>query len=489
MRTTNIREIDGFGSSDTILTQNPPQSGEDLVSKWPVKVKHRKRTYAVIYRPCEGRDSYRVAWTAAGQRQMKSFRCYSGKEGARKFADDLVENLAKQNSVARLTSTQADDALTAIGVLNQFREATGRQVSLTTAVSAWCESSKRLGDRQVGEAVTDFLKNSANVQPKNIGEAVTDFVASIQPLTQAAEGKRAQLDPKHLYIRELQLRRFADTFPGYSICDLTKADIDLFMSTLGEQKTKSRNHRRVASAKTRNHYRATIRQFLDWAVRKDYLSGAHRLGEADGLRAERANAADTKFYSPAELVALLAATTDKLLPLRPLIAIGGLAGLRTSELLRLDWSNVWRVKGHIEVTTGTAKTRSRRLVEICPALAAWLKPYKAKTTGKLWDGHEVTFHQHCAELCHQAVMDNSGHEVPVTRELNGLRHGFCTHHYAKYTNENYTAAQAGTSPTIIHRNYRGLATRAEGSRWFKVIPKPSDGPDIAQGNKSAAKKK
>ena len=69
-----------------------------------------------------------------------------------------------------------------------------------------------------------------------------------------------------------------------------------------------------------------------------------------------------------------------------MIAIGGLAGLRTAELLRLDWADVWRVPGHIEITAGKSKTRQRRLVEICPALAAWLEPFRTLTTGKLWTG-------------------------------------------------------------------------------------------------------
>ena len=53
-------------------------------------------------------------------------------------------------------------------------------------------------------------------------------------------------------------------------------------------------------------------------------------------------------------------------PLRPIIAIGGLAGLRTAELLRLDWADVWRVPGHIEITAQKSKTRQRRLVEVVP---------------------------------------------------------------------------------------------------------------------------
>jgi hypothetical protein len=41
--------------------------------KWPVKVKHRNKVFARICKPCEEQNYYRVAWKAAGKRQMKSF--------------------------------------------------------------------------------------------------------------------------------------------------------------------------------------------------------------------------------------------------------------------------------------------------------------------------------------------------------------------------------------------------------------------------------
>ena len=167
----------GGGSSDTILTQNPPQSGKEEVTKWPVKVKHRNKVFAKIYRPCEGRDSYRVAWKAAGQRQMKSFKTYSGEKGAKKFADDLVGNLAKQNSVALLTSAQADDALAALNLLAVFRVETGLHLSLTSVVSDYCPAKKKIGNRTLAEVVAGFMQNSATVSPIDIGKAVTDFLA------------------------------------------------------------------------------------------------------------------------------------------------------------------------------------------------------------------------------------------------------------------------------------------------------------------------
>jgi integrase len=302
------------------------------------------------------------------------------------------------------------------------------------------------------------LRTVASVKRKDIKEAVADFLQADAPRTKAAEGQRSQLSAKYAYNRKLQLDRFADTFKNTAVCDLSKEHLDTFIGSLDTVKTTSRNGRAASSAKSRNHYRAIIRQFLQWAVRKDFLAPTHRLNEADAMRPERANTSETSIYMPGEFAALLKTADDSL---RPIIAIGGLAGLRTSELLRLDWSDVWRVPGHIEITAGKAKTRQRRLVEICPALALWLESFRTQTTGKLWAGHEITFQQHFVELCKEAE---------VTRKANGLRHSFCTYHFALHANENQTAAQAGNSPAMIHAHYKGLATKADADKWFNVNP-------------------
>ena len=55
----------------------------------------------------------------------------------------------------------------------------------------------------------------------------------------------------------------------------------------------------------------------------------------------------------------------------------------------------------------------------------------------------------------------------------GLRQAFCTYDFALHADENLTAAQAGKSPTMIHAHYKGLATKAEAVKWFKVKPSKS----------------
>ena len=425
--------------------------------RFPVTIRHRT-SKAKIYAPAGKFAYYRVAYSTAGKRKMQTFAAYSDAKAA---AERIVRELANGSQAAALTATQSRDALAAIERLQGFYQASGRRVSLLAAVSDFVEAAGKLNGRTLADAVTGYLRTVVNVKRKDIGEAVAEFLKSEEPRTKAAAGQRAQLSAKYAYTRAIRLRKFADTFPGTAVCDLSKEHLDIFIGSLDKLKTKSGKNRAAGSAKSRNHYRGTVQQFLQWAVRKDYLAPTHRLNEADALRPEHANTADVEFYTADEFAALLK-NADK--TLRPAIAIGGLAGLRSAELLRLDWSDVWRVPGHIEITAGKSKTRQRRLVEICPALQAWLEPYRAHTTGKFWPGEERMFLDHYAELCETAN---------VPRKINGLRHAFCTYHFAAHQNENQTAAQAGNSPAMIHSNYKGMATKAEAEKWFNVLPPKS----------------
>ena len=462
MRTIFPNEIRDGQEVCTEFAQNSARSADKRV-RFPVTIRHRS-SKAKIYRPAGKFNYYRVAFTVAGKRRMQTFAAYSDAKAA---AERIVRDAANGSQAAALSASQSRDALAALQSLESFRQSTGRAVSLLAAVREFVEAAGKLHGRSLDEAVTGYLRTVVSVKRKDIAEAVAEFLQADAPRTKAAAGQRAQLSAKYAYNRELQLDRFADTFPNTAVCDLSKEHLDTFIGSLDTVKTTSRNGRAASSAKSRNHYRATIRQFLQWAVRKDYLAPTHRLIEADAMRPERANTAAVEFYLPGELAALLTAADDTF---RPIIVIGGLAGLRTAELLRLDWADIWRVAGHIEVTAGNAKTRQRRLVEICPALAAWLEPFRKVTTGKLWAGHEITFQQHFVELCEAAK---------VTRKMNGLRHAFCTYHFAAHANENQTAQQAGNSPAMIHAHYKGLATKADAEKWFNVNP-----PDTVKNERS-----
>lgn len=446
------------GKSRTDSAQNAAESESEDNVRFPKRIKHRGKVLAVIYGKSKAYPFYRVAAYVAGKRRMSSYATYSQ---AKATADKLVRDLAKGSQAAALTGAQALDALAALESLQSFRQDTGRRLSLLAAVSEFTEAAKRLNGHTLGEAVDGFLNSVVTVKRVNLHEAIEQFISFRKGKTVAGEGRRPQLSFDHWRNTGYWLREFSETFPGHAVCDLTKQHLDTYMAKFAK-----------AAPKTRNERRGVVKMFLGWCVEQDFLAPTHRLLEASQLKHENADVETIECYSASELRLMLeAADTD----LRPVIALAGLGGLREKEILRLTWADIFRVPGHIEVGALKAKTRSRRLVEaVClterdkegheyklPAsLFQWLEPYRERT-GAIWGKGYHKFHEEFARL-------RGDLEIPHRR--NGLRHAFVTFHYALHADEGLTAKQAGNSPAMVHKNYKGLATAKEAEAWFAVAP-------------------
>jgi integrase len=415
--------------------------------KFPKVIRHRKAE-CKIYGKKPNYPFYRVAWYITGKRRIKQFATYSA---AKSFADVLVKDLASGSQRTALTPAQAVDALAAIERLQGFYQRTGRNVSLLRAVSEYVEASIKANGRALADVTEGYMSTVATVTRKDVAEAVDEFIKADEPRTKAIDGQRAQLSAKYAYNRAIMLRRFAGALPGHAVCDLSKGHIDAVLTS---------ETIATFSAKSRNHHRAAIKQWLQWCVRKDFLPVTNRLLEADSMRREHADNGEIEFYTPKELRALVETAEG---PMRAMVAIGGLAGLRTAEILRLTWQDVFRVPSHIEITAGKSKTRQRRLVEVGTALTAWLEPFRGRT-GKVCPitaaSVDVIWQQQFLKLCDDAK---------VSRKRNGLRHSFCSYYYVLH-GENQTAIQAGNSPSMIHQHYKGLSTKLEAEKWFSVQP-------------------
>jgi integrase len=415
--------------------------------KFPKVIPHRKAE-VTIYGKSKAYPFFRLVYRVNGKRHMQSFSTYSE---ARKTAEKTARDLSKGNQILALTAKEVTAALTIREALESHHRETGRKVSALQAVTGYLDAVKLLpADRNLGEAVRGYLGTVAVVKRKPVAEAVAEFCEGRTAQTVASPGKRPALNPVYVQDTKRQLNEFAGTFPGTTVVDLTKTDIDAFIGTHG-----------TLSPKSRNHLRATVRMFLGWCVRRDYLPANSRLLEADGLRKEALDDAAIDFYRPKELRALLEKSRDSM---RAVIALQALAGLRLQEALRLTWQEVFGIPRHIEVTSSKSKTRQRRLVEICPALAAWLRPYRGlegEVSGQTLDAHTWSFIQLRKDL-------------GIPSRKNGLRHGFVSFHYALHGNENLTAAQVGSSPQMLHAHYKGLATKKEAKKWFAVKPSKSE---------------
>ena len=402
-----------------------------------------RRVEATIYGKTKNYPRYRLIYYVAGERVSRHFRTYAEAKSA---AEQKVREIANGSQAAALTGAQSRDALAALQRLENFRQSTGRKFSLLAATSEFVEALEKLSGRSLGEAVEGFLQTVAIVKRKDVSKAVEEFLESRQHKAEAKAGKRAQLSATYETHVTSWLRGFAAAIVNHAVCDLTKEHLNLYFKPLTN-----------VGAKNRNDRRAAIKMFLSWAARQDYLPFNHRLFEANSMTRETVEAADTDFFRPAELQKLLEHASDDL---RPALALAGLAGLRVEEIMRLEWADVWRVEGHIEITAQQAKTRQRRLVVICAALAAWLESQR-DAPGKVYPAGLHVFGRGFTKL---------RKKLKIPTRKNGLRHAFCTYHFALHANENLTAQQAGNSPAMIHAHYKGLATKADAEKWFQILP-------------------
>jgi integrase len=409
--------------------------------KFPLRIRFR-RAEAVIYGKTDAYAFYRVAYRSAGRRVVRSFRRYSD---AKAFAEQTVRELAAGHHVSALSPSEVADALAIRQALAEFQRETGQTVSAVRAVAEYLDARRRLGTAPLSEAVAAYQR-AATVRQRRLADAVAEFCESRRIKAQTMVGSRPGLARQYVIDSERYVKGLSDAFPNHDLGDLTKAHLDQYLASLTH-----------LAPMTRNNVRAAVRLFLRWCIRQDYLPHDTRLLDADGLRSEPLEAKAIEHYTPSELKRLLDAAPDEM---RPVIALQALAGLRLQEALRLDWADVWRVPGHVEVASGKAKTRQRRLVTICPALDAWLRPYRDRT-GPLSTASLAEFARRFGKL---------RQELGIASRQNGLRHGFVTYHYALHNNENLTAAQAGNSPAMVHAHYKGLATQEQGKAWFAVAP-------------------
>ena len=155
------------------------------------------------------------------------------------------------------------------------------------------------------------------------------------------------------------------------------------------------------------------------------------------------------------------------------LALGGFAGLRSAELVRLEWGKHVQVeRGLIQVSGDIAKTNGRRIITMQPNLIAWLAPYAGRT-GKV-------FTPRADERCHEYA-----HRLGVEWKANGLRHSSISYLCATTKNIPAVAMEAGNSVNIINKHYRELTTEGEGKAWFAIMPDPPSNV-IRMGKKGAA---
>jgi integrase len=169
---------------------------------------------------------------------------------------------------------------------------------------------------------------------------------------------------------------------------------------------------------------------------------------------------------PAEIGILTVSQAQALLTtcapeILPSVAIGLLAGLRISEIGRLDWRDIDLERGFIEVGATKTKTARRRLVQISENLSAWLAPHP-RENGPVRPPF-VTYRRKFV----------SAREASGIKEWpdNAMRHSFASYFLAIHQDAAKTALQLGhTESHTLFRHYHQLVRADDAAAYWQIKP-------------------
>jgi integrase len=224
---------------------------------------------------------------------------------------------------------------------------------------------------------------------------------------------------------------------------------------------------------TINNYRAILHAFFAYLLKRKRID-SNPVAAIDKIKCP---VKAPEIFEPEGLRQMLEAAPAKLLPA---LLIGAFAGLRASEVLRLDWKDVDLVRCFVHVASHKTKTARRRLVKIQPNLAAWLAPYAGRT-GKVWVDAKRNYHYAIEDLTKAvaekavkgALKQKKTTESVVVQKWpqNGLRHSFASYHLAKFQNANQLALELGhTTTRLIFEHYRELVPPEAAEQYFTIYP-------------------
>src|SRR5260370_12741400 len=274
--------------------------------------------------------------------------------------------------------------------------------------------------------------NRGRVRSKEVAEIVVELL-----IAKESDG----LSERYIQTIRSHLSRFARAFDT-NICSVRSSEIDAW---LREQRV---------GARGRNNMRGSIVTLFHFARKQGYLPKGQPT-EAEELAKAKDRGGQIGILKPEQLAYLLERAPEKI---ALFFALGAFAGMRSSEILRLEWGDVNFERRFITVAPEKAKTATRRLVPIAPNLQLWLARYPRRA-GRLFSAPRDA---------DRAIVFAKRSQVAWPN--NALRHSYATYRLAAIADAGRVALEMGSSPQKLIRNYRELADEKEADIWFSISP-------------------
>jgi len=394
--------------------------------RFPIVVK-RGSCVVKIYRDRKPTGTYyRVAYHLGGKRH-------------RLHHNDLQKAIAEAEAKAAQLSRGDVDAVQITGrdrlVYGRALEAVKQfDLPLDAVAIDYSEARKLLHGVPLIDAVRFYTRHhDGGIRRKAVADAVDEMIAA----------KRAR-GVSDVYLRDLRYR--LGVFKEAFNCDVRAIGPDDVANFFDRLKLSPRSY---------NNFLRTLRTFFGFGQRHGWLSKEADLLDRVEKRSEKRLPVD--IFTSSELVGLLKnASPEATL----CVALAAFAGLRSAEILRLDWTDIERRPGFIEVAAHKAKTATRRIVPVSGNLCHWLA-IAPRDGARVWPHSKDGFFK---------AVRRAADNASIIWKQNALRHSFISYRLAEIQDVNRVSLEAGTSPQMIFRHYRELATPEQAQTWFSIVP-------------------
>lgn len=372
-------------------------------------------------------------WKAyCGRAKNRKYVFFStDKDKAMDKARDFIQKCRNADSLlcAELNRTQTLDALNAIEIL------TVNGISLP-----------------LSEITTRFVRAGANLPHAKAGvtfeQVLESFMESIDPARERS--RRAYATTVKMLLRKI---------PG---------------GTPAAHVTREQIARALSRHKNPVTYNSELRR-VKAIMRRAKSANFVAVSPADGIEPRVEPYREPVFFPPCK-VARIMAEVEKSPPPRGAgiyFALGFFAGVRTAEIMRMEWSDVNLEEGYVRVSMpkGVTNGARPRIVELEPCAAAWVDVFRCAGNGIPRTGALVEDARSITDW-KKRHLEPLGLSWGNDEYRNVMRHTYATMHVAAFRNPPGTALNMGHGHAsgVLERHYMGLAARAEAEAHWRIFP-------------------
>ncbi len=265
-------------------------------------------------------------------------------------------------------------------------------------------------------------------------------VAELVMEFQTAKRREGKSD-RYLMDLKSRLGRFAGDFGDRKTATVEPREIDAWLQNL------------PLGPQSRNNFRQAIHVLFRYAVTHGHAS---ENPVAKTVKVKLAGPAP-KIFTPAQVEALLTAARQLAPEILPALVLGLFAGLRETEMARLDWAEVDLEGLQIEVKADPTARIAGRRIEMESHLVAWLAPH-VQAGGRVMP---PDFHARREMVCKAARIRSWPEEV--------MRHSFTAHHLVYFQAGTRTARHLGyADASMLDERYRRRVEEQEADRYWNI---------------------